>query len=88
MNNETFSTKDLHFAAFLKFKGAPLINLERKDINYDYKAPVYFVFGDLELCKTLEHVFWNNIEEDEYSIGNIKDYVDTVRDLRSRTASV
>lgn len=87
MTDNQFSTKDLHFAAFLKLKGAELADLERSEGSYRMRTPVYFIFNDLNYCKHLEDVFWNEADE-ELVQGNIKEYVDTVRELRARTSSV
>jgi len=85
-NEDYFSTKDLHFAAFLKLAGANLRKLEKKMEQYKGRTPVFFIFDDRDKCEYLETIFWNG-QGDEIMV-NVKDYVDAVRDLRSRTASV
>ncbi len=85
MNNE-FSTRDLHFAAFLKLHGLELIRLERHQSEFRDRNPVYFVFANKEQCVFLENVFWTG-QGDEVMI-NAKAYVDTIRELRARTSSV
>jgi hypothetical protein len=86
MNDNIFSTKDLHFAAFLKVSGANLIKLEKRSSEYRDRHPVYFVFEDKSQCEYLENIFWSG--EGEEIMINAKVYVDTVRDLRARTSSV
>lgn len=83
----TFATKDLHFAAFLFISGVELLTLERRKSEVRDRNPVFFVFNDKELCAELENIFWNGLE-DERVMVNVKQYVDTVRDLRARTSSV
>lgn len=87
MNNE-FSTKDLHFAAFLKVKGAEIVKLEKRTSEFRDRTPVYFVFSNKELCESLENLFWGGEGVMEDLMVNAKEYVDTVRDLRARTSSV
>lgn len=83
MEDNIFSTKDLHFAAFLKYNNAVLIRLERRE---DFsKTPVYFVFEDRAKCEHLDNVFWNG-QGDEVMV-NVKEYVNITRDLRARTSS-
>lgn len=83
---DIFSTRDLHFAAFLKLKGALLKNLERHTSEYKDRNPVYFIFADKVFCEKLEQVFWSGVGEGVHV--NVKDYVATIRDLRARTSSV
>lgn len=85
-NNDKFSTKDLHLAAFLKLNGAVISKLERHVSEFRDRNPVFFVFEDKERCVYLENIFWTG-EGDEVMI-NAKLYVDMVRDLRARTSSV
>lgn len=88
MNDELdiFSTRDLHFASFLKLKGAVLKQLERKPVEYKERMPVYFVFEDRKKCEELEALFWGGVGEGV--MINVKDYVAVIRDLRARTSSV
>ena len=84
-NNEgKFSTKDLHFAAFLNLSGVEIIDLERREGD-GFKNPVYFIFTDRDKCVYLEKVFWSG--EGEEIMINAKKYVDIIRDLRARTSS-
>jgi len=85
MNNE-YSTKDLHFAAFLKLSGAEITRLERRETIGDYRRPVYFIFSDRDKCMHLESIYWTG-EGDEIMV-NAKQFVNEVRDLRIRTSTV
>lgn len=85
---KNFSTKDLHFAAFLKISGVELLSLERHVSEFRDRNPVFFIFGDKKRCEELENIFWNGGNTDERAMVNVKEYVDVVRDLRARTSSV
>lgn len=84
MNENEFSTKDLHVAAFLQVKGMLVIRLEkaREPINNYY--PIFFVFDDPTECLKLTNSFWTG--EEEKVMINAKKYVDTIRELRARMA--
>lgn len=84
---DTFSTKDLHFAAFLKISGIELLTLERHISEFRDRNPVFFIFSDRVQCEELENIFWNS-SDDTRAMVNVKEYVDVVRDLRARTSSV
>lgn len=75
-----YQTKDLHLAAFLYLKGCVLQNIDRR--LDEPKAPVYFQFIDGEKCRGEEKIYWYG-EGDELLV-NIKDYIRTVKELRSR----
>jgi len=85
MNNE-FSTKDLHFAAFLFLQDVNLIRLERRQLEYKERNPVYFIFDNVDRCLELEKIFWKGTDSEEIRV-NAKQYVDAVRDLRARLSS-
>lgn len=82
MNNE-YSTKDLHFAAYLYIKGAVLNRLEKRTSEYRDRNPIYFIFEDKQHCLDLDRRYWDGKEQ-----VSIKDYIATIRDLRARAASV
>ncbi len=82
----TYATKDLHFAAFLKVKGIPLLRLDDYGQDQRGQNPLYFVFEDPKLCEELETAFWEGDGED--SVVNARDYMASVKDLRSRLFSI
>lgn len=75
-----FSTKDLHFAAYLKLKGLELLRVERRD--HHNKRPIYFIFSDEQTGRYLEDLYWNKGD-----MVNILEYVPLIRELRDRTAT-
>ena len=88
MIDNKFSTKDLHFAAFLKISGVELLTLERHVSEFRDRNPVFFIFADKSKCMELENIFWGGVNDTEQAMVNVKEYVDVVRDLRARTSSV
>jgi hypothetical protein len=82
----TYATKDLHFAAFLQLKGMVVKKLEHYSQGKGRKNPVYFIFDNKEKCTALESVFWNGVG-DEVMV-NAKDYFTAIRDLRARVFSI
>lgn len=83
---DTYSTKDLHFAAFLQVKGVPIKKLEQYGRIDDEQNPVYFIFDGREKCEQLEDIFWNGTGEE--IMVNAKDYFTVIRDLRARVYSI
>ena len=81
-----YITKDLHFAAFLKLSGITISKLEKSNKQNGEKNPVFFYFIEEDKCKYLEAMYWNG--EGEELMVNIKDYIDEIKDLRARIASV
>ena len=88
MTDNKFSTKDLHFAAFLKISGVELLTLERHVSEFRDRNPVFFIFDDKPKCMILENIFWGGNNNTAEAMVNVKEYVDVVRDLRARTSSV
>ncbi len=82
---DEYATKDLYFAAFLYLKGMNIVKLEQYGNNRG-KNPVYFIFNDKSQCEELENVFWNGIGDE--IVGNIKVYIDTIKDLKARMFSI
>jgi len=95
MKNNEYATKDLHFAGFLKIQKVKLVKIERLDESFPTsswnkiehrKNPLYFIFTDSEKCKELEKAFWDG--EGDSVMVNIKDYIMSVRELRSRIFAI
>jgi hypothetical protein len=91
MNNNdnsenVFVTRDLHFATFLYVKGLNILRLEKRKNEFRDRLPVYFVFEDKKKCQDYENIFWSG--EGEEVMVNAKHYVDSVRALRARIASI
>ena len=93
MNNEqgnemvenTYATKDLYFAAFLRVKGMLVKKLEQYS-GTSSRNPIYFIFENKKRCEELEDVFWNGVGDD--IMINAKEYFATIRDLKSRIFSI
>jgi len=82
----TYATKDLHFAAFLQVNGMIIEKLEQYGKGEGRQNPVYFIFADRKECEKLESVFWNGIGDG--IMGNLKDYSATIKDLKNRISSI
>lgn len=87
LQENEYATKDLHLASFLKVKGLDIKRLERfPERSRRGQNPAYFIFDGETRCKELERVYWNKVGTE--IMVNVKEYVDTVRDLRSMIFSV
>lgn len=86
LETNEYATKDLHLASFLKIKGMELKRLERFGKGRRGDSPAFFVFDNLTRCKELENTFWEGLGTDV--MVNAKDFVVTIRDLRSRVFSI
>ncbi len=86
LEKNEYATKDLHLASFLKIKGMELKRLEKFGKGRRGESPAYFVFDNLTRCEELENIFWEGLGSD--IVVNAKDFVVTIRDLRSRVFSI
>jgi len=83
---DTYATKDLHLAAFLRVNGVIINKLEQYGKGEGRQNPVYFIFADRVECERLENVFWNGVGKE--IVGNRKEYSATIRELKSRVFSI
>ena len=83
---DTYDTKDLHFAAFLQIKGLVIHKLEQHGRGMGNQNPVYFVFFNRDRCQELEEMFWGGSVEE--LMVNVKEYFTAIRDLRSRMFAI
>ena len=80
---DTYSTKDLHFAAFLQLRGCKITDLQQNE--KEGRKSLYFVFEDRQKCLKYDDIFWNSTKGEEVELQiNVKEYVSIIRDLRSR----
>ena len=80
-----YSTKDLHFAAYLFVKGIALYAVQRRrEFENTEKIRAFFMFENKELCEELERTYWN----DETETVPIKKYIAAIRELRDRTGTM